>query len=137
MNKYLIATTLLSSFTAILHTFIGTSEIEIPLLSAGLKPEISLLLLACWHLVSVTLILSAVAYFLIAKNIHNQQYSILGQFISVLWIGFGFVFILIALIYADPRMLLLLPQWILLIPIGLLGFWGSRKTSTIDNRQAS
>lgn len=127
MNKPLLFTALLASFTAALHTIGGTIEIETPLLNSGLTPNISLLLLACWHLVSATLILSAVAYFLSARKDSSKNYYLLCQFISILWIIFGLVFIAIDLIYAGPAMLLVLPQWILLIPIGLLGLWGGRK----------
>ena len=127
MNKILLITALLAAFTAALHTFAGTVEIEAPLLNAGLKPDISLLLLICWHLVTATLILSSVAYFLAAKNINQNNYSVLVKFISLLWISFGLVFILIDVIYSGPKMLLILPQWVLLIPIGLLGLWGSKK----------
>jgi hypothetical protein len=127
MNKTLLITALLATFTAILHTIGGTLEIEKPLLTSSLSPEISLLLLACWHLVSATLCLSSIAYFFAAKNSHPNEYRLITQFISTLWISFGLVFVVIDLAYAGPQMLLILPQWILLIPIGALGLWGARK----------
>lgn len=126
MNKTLLVTALLATFTAALHTFVGTAEIESPLLNAGLKLDISLLLLVCWHLVTATLILSSVAYFFAAKNVNSIHYRLMVQFISILWISFGLVFIVIDLVYAGPKMLMILPQWTLLIPIGLLGLWGAR-----------
>jgi hypothetical protein len=46
----------LAGLTAVLHTVIGTSEIHVPLLKSELKPEVSLLLYACWHIVTAVLI---------------------------------------------------------------------------------
>jgi hypothetical protein len=49
------------------------------------------------------------------------------KLVSYLWLSFGAVFIGIDLIYAGPPMLLQLPQWVLLLPVGALGLWGVRR----------
>jgi hypothetical protein len=51
--------------------------------------------------------------------------------VSGLWLSFGAVFILVDLVYAGPSMLLQLPQWVLLLPVGGLGLWGAR----VDRRE--
>lgn len=124
MNKILATASALAAFTAALHTFGGTPEIENPLLQAPLAQEISLLLYACWHLVTVTLTLSAVGFFISAKPKYAMQSHFMALFISLMWIGFGLVFVVVDITYSGLPMLLKLPQWILLIPIGLLGLWG-------------
>lgn len=124
MNKILATTSALAAFTAALHTFGGTPEIQTPLLQAPLAPNISLLLYACWHLVTVALTLSAIALFIAAKPKHEVQSHYMALFISVMWIGFGLAFVVVDIVFSGLPMLLVLPQWVLLIPIGLLGLWG-------------
>lgn len=131
MNRPLLAATLLATLTAVLHTFAGTPEIEGPLLQAGLKSEVSLLLLACWHLVTVTLTISAIALGLALRPSAAQSTAVI-TLVSYLWLSFGAVFILVDLIYAGPHMLLQLPQWVLLLPVGALGLWGARTGSSAE-----
>lgn len=132
MNRILLSTAVLALFTAALHTFGGTPEIEAPLLQAGLAPEIGLLLLACWHLVTVSLTVSAIALFISATPKHAVKSHYMALFISFMWIGFGLVFMLVSIIYSGVPMLLKLPQWILLIPIGLLGLWGCSRLRVLQ-----
>lgn len=130
MNKILATTSVLAAFTAVLHTFGGTPEIEKPLLQAPLAPEISLLVYACWHLVTVALTLSAIGFFISAKPKYVVQSHYMALFISLMWIGFGLVFVVVDIAYSGLPMLLKLPQWILLIPIGLLGLWGCSRVKS-------
>ncbi|WP_157661126.1 hypothetical protein [Burkholderia ubonensis] len=125
MNRPLLAAALLASFTAALHTFGGTPEIEGPLLQSALKTEVSLLLLACWHLVTAALAISAIALGLALRPSEVRSTTTV-TLVSYLWLSFGAVFILVALIYAGPHMLLQLPQWALLLPVGTLGLWGAK-----------
>jgi hypothetical protein len=131
MNRPLLFATLIATFTAALHTFGGTPEIESPLLQSNMAQEVSLLLLACWHLVTAALTLTAIALGLALRNpTPNSMANV--TLISYLWLSFGAVFILIDLLYAGPHMLLQLPQWILLLPVGGLGLWG---VSTANHQQ--
>lgn len=125
MNRPLLGAAFLATFTAILHTFGGTPEIEGPLLESGLKSEVSLLLLACWHLVTAALTISAIALVRALRQSGGQSMATV-TLVSYLWLSFGAVFILVDLIYAGPHMLLQLPQWVLLLPVGALGLWGAR-----------
>ena len=126
MNRILLATASLAGFTAALHTFRGTLEISMPLMQSQLPQEVILLLYACWHLVTVALILSAASLFMAARSKDASQRSTV-TLISSMWLGFGLVFIVVSLVYAGPAMLLALPQWVLLMPVGLLGLWGNAR----------
>jgi hypothetical protein len=127
MNRPLLAATLLATFTALLHTFAGTPQIEGPLLQSGLASEVSLLLLACWHLVTAALAISALALGLALRpSAPWAPARATVQLVSYLWLSFGAVFILVDLMYVGPAMLLKLPQWVLLLPVGALGLWGAR-----------
>ena len=128
MNRPLLSAALLAAFTAALHTFGGTLEIEAPLLQSNMPIRVSLLLLACWHMVTAALIISAIALGLALRN-PTAAHMAAVKLVSYLWLSFGAVFIAIDLIYAGPPMLLQLPQWVLLLPVGALGLWGVRRES--------
>jgi hypothetical protein len=49
------------------------------------------------------------------------------KIVSYLWLSFGGVFIVVDLVYGGYPMLLRLPQWVLLLPVGVLGLWGARR----------
>ena len=129
MNRKLLVTALLATLTATVHIFIGTPEIEAPLLQSSLPQELSLLLYVCWHLVSAILIFSAIVFFVAARTEFHIKYQHTAKLISLLWLSFGFIFIVIAAWYSGIPMLLKLPQWVLFLPIGALGLWASRDMS--------
>ncbi|MEJ2794347.1 hypothetical protein WAE56_13105 [Iodobacter sp. LRB] len=128
MNRPLLLATLLAIFTAALHAFGGTLQIEGPLLHSNMPQEVSLMLFACWHFVTVALTLTAIALGLAARKPNTKSMATV-TLISCLWLSFGTIFILIDVLYAGPHMLLQLPQWILLLPVGLLGLWGVSKAN--------
>ena len=118
----------LAAFTAAVHTFAGTYEVHTQLLTSALPKTLSLLLYACWHLVTAALCLSAIA--LLAPSSHKppRSYAVLAHAVGVAWTSFGLVFILVALLFGgSPSALLSLPQWMLLLPVGGLAWHGSRK----------
>ena len=126
-NRALLLSAFLAVFTAIIHTIGGTLEVHTPLLTSALPQPISLLLYACWHLVTVTLILSAIALLWSSHNNRAEFHFALPAFIGILWVSFGIVFIFVALYFSGLKALLVLPQWTLLIPIGGLALFGVRK----------
>lgn len=133
MNRKLFITALLAALTASVHIFIGTPEIETPLLQSSMPHELSLLLYVCWHLVSIILVFSSVIFFLAARTAFHIKYQYTAKLLSLLWLSFGFAFIVIAMWDSGTSMLIKLPQWILFLPIGALGFWGSSNTSFQDH----
>jgi hypothetical protein len=53
---------------------------------------------------------------------------VLARSIGIAWASFGAVFIAVAVFLGDsPMALLVLPQWVLLLPVGVLAWLGSRK----------
>jgi hypothetical protein len=126
-NRPLLIAAYLAAFTALVHTIGGTLEIHAPLLTSPLPEPIRLLLYACWHLVTATLILSAMALFWCSYGNRDVSNFALPAFIGMLWICFGIVFIFIALYFSGFKALLILMQWALLLPIGGLSLFGVRK----------
>jgi hypothetical protein len=53
---------------------------------------------------------------------------LLSGAIGILWASFGIVFIAVALLLGESlSTLLVLPQWVLLLPVGALAWFGSRR----------
>ena len=118
----------LAAFTAAVHTFAGTYEVHAPLLNSTLPKALALLLYACWHLVTAAMCLSAWALLRPPEPRTVQSQAVLAGVIGILWALFGFVFIAVALLFGESlSMLLVLPQWVLLLPVGALAWVGSRK----------
>ena len=138
--RLLLASAILAAGTAALHTGLGTIEIQRPLLDSALPTSVSWLLFACWHLVSVMLTLSAAGLFWSWQQVRAARggepaaardpgrafaAQPLVRFIALAWVLFGSVFIAVALSLGPVATLWLLPQWILLIPIGMLAWLGA------------
>jgi len=123
MNRLLVIAALLAAITAAVHIFAGGADVVAPLLASSLAGEPMLTLYAVWHMVSVALAMSAVAFFVgsLPRHAHAARYLVL--FISTLWCAFGVVFLVVVAIQPESGWLLKLPQWVLLLPVGLLGLW--------------
>jgi hypothetical protein len=118
----------LAAFTAAVQTLAGTYEVHAPLLNSTLAKPLSLLLYSCWHLVTATLCLSAWALLRPPEPRTVQSQAVLAGAIGLLWTLFGLVFIGVALLFGESvTTLLVLPQWVLLAPVGVLAWVGSRK----------
>lgn len=130
MNLCLLIASLIAAFTTGIHVFLGGADVAAPLLLSTLADEPRLTLYVVWHMASLTLGLSAFALFIGSLPRYSQSARYLVLFISVLWLGFAVIFIVVALIQPGDGWLFKLPQWILLAPVGLLGLWGFKKHST-------
>lgn len=56
-----------------------------------------------------------------------ERHRSMAQFVAWLWLCFGLVFIGVAVGGSGVAMLLELPQWSLLLPVGVFGLWGIRR----------
>lgn len=124
MNWLWILSGLLAAVSAAVHLFVGGKDVARPLLNSPLTEEIRLTMYACWHLVSASLVLSALALLASGVGLLGTAGGMMVLFISVLWLLFGAVFLAISLGMARSRGLFRFPQWVLLIPVGVLGILG-------------
>lgn len=122
MNRYLLVASLLGFFTFGVHAIMGGIDTTVPLLSSAIDKEPKLTLYAVWHMVSVFLFISSVAVFYAAKKNSARE---LVLFVGVCYTLFAAVFLLVGIFEAGS--IILLPQWILLFPIGALCIVGSKK----------
>jgi hypothetical protein len=114
-------------FTAILHTIGGQLELVNPLMNSNLIDQKKAEWIGAWHMVTIVLFLTS--YVLIkncmGKN-ENRQTEIV-KYIGFLYIAFSVPSIASSIFYK-----LLAPQWILLLPIGVLALYGIKNRQTID-----
>lgn len=129
MNRPLVAAALLAAFTAVIHIIAGGADVAAPLLASPLAGEPKLTLYAVWHMASVALSMSAAALVIgsLPRHAHAARYLVL--FVSSLWCAFGVVFLAVVAVQPETGWLLKLPQWALLLPVGLLGLWAGANTA--------
>lgn len=124
-NTYWIIAGILNLLTFLLHLIGGQLDLINPLFQSDLNAQIQTELLGAWHMVTIILFASSIIYFkygIIKKG--RESFDAIA-FISYLYIAFSFAFIFSSLFNS-----IFAPQWILLLPIGLLGVLGIRKSKT-------
>jgi hypothetical protein len=124
MNKLLLSASILAAATTAIHVLMGGHDVAAPLLDSALAEAPRLTLYAVWHMATAALALSAAALFFGAMPRHATAGRSMVLFVSVLWLAFGAVFIVVAATQPGTGLYLKLPQWILLLPVGLLGVLG-------------
>lgn len=126
-NRFLLAGGAAAALTAVVHIVGGGIDIARPLMDSSLADEPRLVMVAVWHMASVTMSLSAIALFLGALPRFRQSLHHLTVFIGLLWVGFGLCFIGVGLTEPEGDLLTMLNQWMLLVPTGALALWGARQ----------
>ena len=124
MNTWIICAGGLGLLTSLVHIFAGQIDPIRPFLKSDLPDVPKATLLACWHMVSVTLVLSgAILFYAGWFSLTEMNQVVIGMSIS--FIAFSFVFIAVGWHFFRYHVFIKLPQWILLLPIGLMGLFGT------------
>ena len=117
-NIYWIIAGVISLFTAILHAIGGQFDLVNPLMDSNLGIQSKTEWLGAWHIVTAILFVSS--YYLIRYGLNNaNRNSEVIKLIGILYLFFSVAFILSSL-----YMTVFAPQWILLLPIGVLSLIG-------------
>lgn len=124
MNFWIISAGLLAAFTSLVHVFAGQIDPVRPFLKSDLADVPKATLLACWHTVSTVLIISSLA-FIYAGWVNMESLKTAVILLSLTYIIFSVVFIGVGWYFFGYRTLIKLPQWVLLLPIGILGYIGT------------
>ncbi|OCQ22769.1 hypothetical protein A7985_02080 [Pseudoalteromonas luteoviolacea] len=125
MNIWIFSAGVLAFLTTVVHIFAGQIDTVRPFLSSNLADVPKATLLACWHMVSIVLLFSAVILSLVGWYATAQYYETVF-FIGVLYVLFASVFAFVGGYFFKSKALLKLPQWCLLLPIGVLAICGSQ-----------
>ncbi|NLR74744.1 hypothetical protein [Leeia aquatica] len=112
----------MATFTAGLHLVGGGMDVVTPFLKVPMPQELQLILYACWHLVSVMLLASAWVLWSGLRHPADPQRRGRVQVVLAWWAAGTLVFWVIALRQAGWAGLWLMPQWILFLPVLLLGY---------------
>lgn len=124
MNVWILSAGTLGFFTALVHIFAGQVDPVRPFLKSNLTDIPKATFLACWHMISVMLVFcSCILTYAGSLNLVNLKASII--IISISFILFAMVFIAVGWYFFGVRAFFKLPQWILLLPIGVLGLIGA------------
>lgn len=120
-NYYWLTAGILCLLTALLHTFGGQLELVQPLLGGSLPESAKVQWLGVWHMVTVSLF--GAAYWLLRSGRQpNKAPGALLNNIAYLFLLFAGVFLLSSIAEGIHA-----PQWILLLPIGVLAVIGGRR----------
>lgn len=119
MNIWIFSSGLLALFTTLVHVFAGQIDPVRPFLKSKLDDIPKATLLACWHLVSVTLFVSSLMLLYVGWYGIDSLYFLI-QLLGFLYILYASVFVAVGLYFFGAKVFVKLPQWILLLPIGLL-----------------
>ncbi len=119
-NYFILIAGIINLFTAFLHTIGGQIELVLPLQKSDLTNQAKAEWFGVWHI--VTVILFATSFILIKSFFKNNNETSVLKYIGYLYILFSMSFITSSLLNG-----LLAPQWILLLPIGLLTLIGKNK----------
>ncbi|MCW4438234.1 hypothetical protein [Vibrio splendidus] len=124
MNIWIFSSGLLALFTTLVHVFAGQIDPVRPFLKSKLDDIPKATLLACWHLVSVTLFVSSLMLLYVGWYGIDSLYFLI-QLLGFLYILYASVFVAVGLCFFGAKVFVKLPQWILLLPIGLLANYGA------------
>lgn len=122
MRNLLIVAAIINLAVAVVHTFIGETDVIAPLLASD-APELTKgTLHSAWHMITVVLFLSSFTLFYVSrKDQDDQQIAILPIYIGIQYIALALVFVVTSLVYGQFFI-----QILMLFPIGLLSFWAGR-----------
>ena len=123
MNTLIFSAGILALLTALVHIIAGQIEPVRPFLKSELPDIPKATLLGCWHMVSVMLVISAAAFCFIGW-FNFVEFQNLVILLSASFVFFSVVFIVVGWYFFKARTFIKLPQWLLLLSIGLLGFMG-------------
>ncbi|MEZ9005400.1 hypothetical protein CWN94_00030 [Vibrio splendidus] len=124
MNIWIFSSGLLALFTTLVHVFSGQIDPVRPFLKSKLDDIPKATLLACWHIVSVTLFVSSLMLLYVGWYGIDSLYFLI-QLLGFLYILYASVFVAVGLYFFGAKVFVKLPQWILLLPIGLLANYGA------------
>ncbi|OEF23862.1 hypothetical protein [Vibrio splendidus] len=124
MNIWIFSSGLLALFTTLVHVFAGQIDPVRPFLKSKLDDIPKATLLACWHLVSVTLFVSSLMLLYVGWYGIDSLYFLI-QLLGFLYILYASVFVAVGLYFLGAKVFVKLPQWILLLPIGFLANYGA------------
>ena len=130
MNTPILIANILTALAFIIHTFMGDRELKIiepddEKDDKYIKREKWTMARSGWHWISFDLLFATIGLGLINFTDFFKNENTLLQILSIYFLGYAFVWIIgIAISKKFPKNYLKLGQWILLLAISGLIYWG-------------
>lgn len=119
---YWLVAGIINLITAILHAIGGQIDLVNPMLQSNLENQVKAEWFSAWHMITIILFASS---YLVLKNAFadfQKRQTELMKYIGILYILLSIPFCVSSIVHK-----LLVPQWILLLPIGVLVYLGVKK----------
>jgi len=123
MNHWIFVAGVIGLFTSLVHIFAGQVEPVRPFLKSDLPDVHKATLLGCWHIVSAILVIAGISLAYIGWY-DLDGFSNLVMLLSVSFLVFSLVFIAVGWYFFKMQAFVKLPQWTLLLPVGIFGLVG-------------
>lgn len=125
MNKiYLKIAALINLGSAFIHTFLGQIDLVNPLLISNVSTQVKGELVGAWHVVTIILFATSIPLLKAAFSKFEPSQIDLLKYIGWLYILFALPFMVTSIWYS-----IFAPQWLLLLPIGILTLIGLKKNT--------
>ncbi len=121
-KTYLKIAGLLNLFTAFLHLFGGQIDLVNPLLDSALEVQKKSEWLGAWHMVTILLFFTSYLIIKTGFSKSNNSDPRLLRTVGIFYILTGIPFIVTSIYFS-----VFAPQWVLLMPIGILLLFGSNE----------
>ena len=121
MNIQFLIAGILTAITALVHSIAGEITTIRPLTNTELKQVPKLELRAAFYIVTVHLYASAIMLFILAFATNRDV--VMGRFLAIQYFGYGIAFLGLAV--TKQVGLFQVPQWIVLLLIAGLTYWGT------------
>jgi len=128
-NKFWILAGLLNLLTALVHTIAGQIDLVNPLLGTDMNVQAKSEWMAVWHMITILLFLSS--FYLIKSGLNrNKTYDLSSiQFIGILYCLISIPFVVSSIYFKTFA-----PQWIILLPIGILSIMGFQNAKRMHSK---
>ncbi len=125
MNHWWLISGNIGLITAGIHLIGGHFGVIKPFGKSDLEPVPKAVLHACWHMVTLILFLAAFELIYLGIKPFQAGGSLVAMFIGIQFVGFSIIFLIISFSGNWKNKLFILPQWTLLLPIGVISIVGS------------
>ena len=126
MNRLIALAALGMAGTFALHTFGGEMTVHRPVLADALTAEMDLYVSVLWH--GITAVIGSGSIALVFATLQKQPPKPLLWLIGGQTLAVGLLFIIYGLFRTSS--LWVAPQWVILVPLGLLILWTARPAGT-------
>ena len=121
-NYFWLAAGVINLITAVIHTFGGQTDLLDPLLQSNISDQAKAEWFGVWHM--VTVLLFATSFLILKPVIMKTQHK---HRVDYIFLGYLYILLSVPFIISSIIHHLFAPQWILLLPVGLLLIVGEVK----------